>query len=67
MSKAIHLFLACMLVPLCLSSLAIFYSVITKELENKEAEGKCIKSFIQTGIERKDIIAKDGICYLKEK
>lgn len=39
--------------------------MISDSLEEKEAEGKCIASYIQSGIERSAIIASNGTCYLK--
>lgn len=39
---------------------------LNKALNQIGAENKCIAEHIQLGIERSDIIAKNGECYIKD-
>jgi hypothetical protein len=38
---------------------------VNKEIDLYQSEDRCIKAFMQLGIERRDIEAKDGGCYVK--
>ncbi len=48
----------------CIVSGIVLADQISIELDEYRAEGRCIASFIAMGVERRDIKAKDGVCYV---
>ena len=40
---------------------------IDKDINNYQAENECIQHYIYQGVERKNIVRDNGVCYVKEK
>lgn len=64
MVRFILVLLACIGIGALLAVADLGYSSFKYEMQLKAAESKCIAKFIKYEVERKDIITKEGKCYV---
>lgn len=65
MNKNSEMIMAILAITLGAIGLAICFFAIQQEYLEYKAEGVCVERHISRGIERSDIVTRDGICYVR--